>query len=305
MWYPNNVIELEDKLHSEDDCLNYLFSLRWPKGYCCLKCKSKSYWKKTRGRIHCRDCNYEASVLVGTIFEGSHTKLRIWFRAIWWIISEKQGTSALALQKTLGLGSYKTAWLMLHKIREAMVTQDRKKLSGKVEFDEMYLGGKSYTANRKNPENKQILTIGVEINGKGCGRIRIEQIERINTETVVQSVCRLVEPGSLVITDAFGGYNHIKEYNYQHKSYNQSKETKKDYSDDSRLPRVHMVISLLKKWYMGTLQGRISKKHMTAYLEEFVFRFNRRNSKARGLLFLRLLENGILITPKTYNELKK
>ena len=302
MWYPKNALELEDKLHTDDQCLEYLFQLRWPDGFKCLKCNSSSYWRKSRGRFECADCHYESSVLVGTIFEGSNLKLRVWFRAIWCLVSEKNGTNALSLQRMLGLGSYRTAWQMLHKLRDAMVKVDRSKLSGEVEFDEFYLGGKSKSANRANPENKLLLTIGVEVNGRGCGRIRIDHIERINTNTVVKSVCTLVEPGSLVITDGFGGYNYIESRGYRHRAYNQKQEKTKDFDDDSRLPRAHRVISLLKRWYYGTLQGRMSKKHSKAYIDEFVFRFNRRTSKARGLLFLRVLENGILLKPTTYQE---
>ena len=302
MWYPQNNLELEDKLHTEDQCLEYLFQLRWPDGYKCLRCGSGAYWKKSRGRFECNSCHYESSVFVGTIFEGSNLKLRVWFRAIWLLTSEKSGTSALSLQRTLGLGSYRTAWMMLHKIRDAMVRVDRGRLSGEVEFDEFYLGGKSAGANRSKPLNKLLLTVGVEVRGRGCGRIRIDHIKRIHTKTVVKSVCNLVEPGSLVITDGFGGYNHIEGHGYQHRAYNQQKVKTKDFDDDSRLPRAHRVISLLKRWYYGTLHGRMSKKYSNAYIEEFVFRFNRRTSNARGLLFLRVLENGILLVPKTYQN---
>ena len=302
MWYPKNVFDLEDKLRTDEQCLEYLFKLRWPAGYKCLKCESTFYWKKSRGRFECKTCHYESSVLVGTIFEGSNLKLRIWFRAIWCLVSEKNGTSALSLQRTLGLGSYRTAWQMLHKLRDAMVRVDRSKLTGDVEFDEFYLGGKSQGANRSDPENKHLLTIAVEVNGRGSGRIRIEHLEHINTEAVVKSVCSLVEPGSLIITDGFGGYNHVKSHGYLHRSYNQTKEKNKDFNANSRLPRAHRAISLLKRWYYGTLQGKMSKKYSKSYIEEFVFRFNRRTSKARGLLFLRVLENGILLEPKTYQD---
>lgn len=302
MWYPKNAIELEDKLHTDEQCLEYLFQLRWPSGYKCLKCESSSYWIKSRGRFECKDCHYESSVLVGTIFEGSNIKLRVWFRAIWWLVSEKNGTSALSLQRNLGLGSYRTAWQMLHKLRDAMVRVDRSKLSGEVEFDEFYLGGKSQSVNRADSKNKLLLTIGVEVVGRGSGRIRIDHIERINTNTVVTSVCNLVESGSLVITDGFGGYNHIESRGYRHRAHNQTKQKGQDFDDDSRLPRAHRVISLLKRWYYGTLQGKMSKKYSKSYIEEFVFRYNRRTSKARGLLFLRVLENGILLKSKTYRD---
>jgi transposase-like protein len=307
MWYPKNVLELEDKLHTEEECLDYLFAVRWPQGFVCPRCRESGYWKKSRGRFECQSCHHETSVLVGTIFEGSNLELRVWFRALWWLISEKQGTSAAALQKTLGLGSYRTAWLMLHKLRVAMVNTNRTKLSGDVEFDEFYLGGKTTggSANRANPENKQLIAVAVEVVGKGSGRVRLLHLPRLNTDEVSKAICDLVEVGSTIITDGFSGYRHIEQKGYRHKSYNQIQAKDKDPNHKSRLPRAHRVISILKRWYYGTYQGRMSKKHSKSYLEEFVFRFNRRTSTARGLLFLRVLENAVLLQPQTYKHLVK
>ncbi len=305
MWYPKNVLDLEDRLHTEEDCREFLFQIRWPNGFICSRCKSSSCWEKSRARYECANCHHESTVITGTIFEGSNLPLRVWLRGIWWLISEKQGVSAAALQRNFGLGSYRTAWMMLHKLRKAMIKGDREKLKGQVEFDGFYLGGKTKGYRRGSYENKLLLAIGVEVNGSACGRIRLVPVKSLNTEDLIETVGKIIEPGSLVVTDGFEGFKHIKKLGYKHKPYPPSKRATRDFDEDCHLPRAHRVISLLKRWHLGTLQGRMSKKHSEAYLEEFVFRFNRRTSKSRGLLFLRVLENGILLEPTTYLNLIK
>jgi len=305
MWYPKNAIDLEDELHTELECRKYLFEVRWPEGFRCPRCASSSYWEKSRDRFECTQCHYEASVLSGTVFEGSNLSLRVWLRGVWWLISEKQGVSASSLQRTLGLGSYRTAWLMLHKLRKAMIKIDRNKLSGEVEFDSFYLGGKTKGYRGGRYENKLYLAIAVEVKGGGCGRIRLLKIPSMDTENLIPAAKRLIEPKSLVITDGFVGFLHLEENGYRHKPYPPSERKDSNPEADSRLPRVHRVISLIKRWHLGTFQGRMSKKYSEAYLEEFVFRFNRRTSTSRGLLFLRVLQNGILLEPTTYQTLVK
>jgi transposase-like protein len=305
MWYPKNVLDLEDRLHTEAECRKYLYDVRWPDGFRCLRCGASSFWTKTRDRFECTRCHYEASVLSGTIFEGSNLSLRIWLRGIWLLISEKQGVSASSLQRDLGLGSYRTAWLMLHKLRKAMVKVDRNKLSGEVEFDTFYLGGKTKGYKKGAYENKLTLAIAVEVRGKGCGRMRLLALKNLVMETQLEAAETLIESKSLIITDGYTGFLHLNEKGYQHKPYPPSSRLNTEPDSDSQLPRVHRVISLIKRWHLGTLQGRMSKKHSDAYLEEFVFRFNRRTSTSRGLLFLRVLENGILLRPTTYEHLIK
>ena len=221
------------------------------------------------------------------------------------MISAKQGVSACSLQRDLGLGSYRTAWLMLHKLRKAMVTSNRTKLNGEVEFDTFYLGGKTRGYKKGAYENKLTLAVAVEVRGRGCGRMRLMVLKDLLTETQVNAVEELIETKSLIITDGFAGFSHLKEKGFRHKAYPPSKRQDDNPESDSQLPRVHRVISLIKRWHLATLQGRMSKKHSEAYLEEFVFRFNRRTSLSRGLLFLRILQNAILLQPTTYETLVK
>ena len=138
--YPANMIDLMDMFPTEESCLEYLIQMRWPEGYHCLRCGSVLYWKKARGVFCCRDCRYEGSVTSGTLFQNTRKPLRLWFQAIWYVVNQKNGVSALGLQKALGLGSYHTAWEWLHKLRRAMVRPGRNKLSGLVEMDETFIG---------------------------------------------------------------------------------------------------------------------------------------------------------------------
>ena len=138
--YPRTLASLESRCSQEGDCLDYLFALRWPDGFCCPNCTNGRAWRSSRGLWLCSGCHRQVSVLAGTVFQDTHLPMRTWFRAMWYITSQKNGVSALGLQRVLGLGSYRTAWLMLHKLRQAMVRPGREKLSGVVEVDETYWG---------------------------------------------------------------------------------------------------------------------------------------------------------------------
>ena len=151
--YPQDGLELEDRFRSEEDCLGYLAKLRWPNGFVCPRCEATGGWLASRGRWICRACRYQASVLAGTVFQDTHKPLRMWFRAIWHITSQKSGASAVSLQKELGLGSYLTAWTWLHKLRRAMVRPGRDLLQGRVEVDESIVGGEAKGPGRKLDDN--------------------------------------------------------------------------------------------------------------------------------------------------------
>jgi len=204
------------------------------------------------------------------------------------------------LQQILGLKSYQTAWTWLHKIRTAMVNPKRSKLAGRVEIDESYLGGELEGGKRgRGAENKTLIMIATELNGKKLGRIRISVVRDASSDSLHQFVMENVTCGSEIVTDAWGGYSGIQSKGYSHTIYKQSEAV----SEDELLPHVHLVISLLKRWLLGTHQGAVSEKHLQAYLDEFVFRFNRRTSAKRGLLFYRLLENAMVVEPVSYRDL--
>ena len=240
------------------------------------------------------------SVIAGTIFQGTHKPLVLWFRAIWWLMGQKNGASALGIQKMMGLGSYKTAWVWLHKLRRAMVAPGRDRLSGIVETDEVYIGGDKPGKRGRGAEGKSLIVIAVEIKESGIGRIRLQRINNASSKSINDAITKMVNSGSLIQTDGWKGYNQLKSLGYSHEIIRQGSETREDL-----LPNCHRVVSLLKRWLLGTHQGAVSHEHLDYYLEEFTFRFNRRTSTHRGKLFYRLIQNAVMIEPTTYNQIKK
>lgn len=213
--------------------------------------------------------------------------------------SQKTGVSALSLHRFLGIGSYRSSWLLLHKIRSAMVFAERSQLRGPVEIDEAFLGGVSTGKRGRGAENKQIIVIAAEFAGeKKIGRIRIKRSSDASAESLEAFIKANVAPKSAVHTDGWRGYSGVGKLGYKHHAVKSS-----SVDPDELLPRIGIVTSLLKRWLLGTHQGRMDVKHMDSYLEEFVFRFNRRTSNSRGLLFQRIIENSFKTEPVTYQKI--
>ena len=298
MEYPRDQLEFEDWFRTETECMDFFRKIRWPKGFLCRRCGNDEAWQQTRGRFTCKACQFQNSLLAGTMFAGSRLKLRLWYRAIWWVLNQKHGTSAAGLQKGLGIKSYKTAWLLLHKIRSAMIDPKRSKLSGNIEMDEAWVGGKKHGPEYKGGKGNPIVVVAIEFQEKRLGRLRMEHVETNSTDVLSRFAARNIETGSHVFTDEWYGYRNLATLGY---SLSQTKSSTA--ADNNVLPRVHLVIALMKTWLQGTHHGRVERKHLQAYLDEFVFRFNRRNSASRGLLFKRLLENAIYSSGPTYSKL--
>ena len=298
MNYPGNQIEFEEMFKTEQNCIDYIISIRWPKGFECPVCGSIICWKKTRGRFECRDCHTETTVTNGTIFHKSTKNLLIWFRAIWWMIAQKNGVSAKGLQKILGLGSYQTAWTWLHKFRRLMVLSGRSKLQGTVEVDEIFVGGKKSGQRGRGAEGKSLVAVAVELNGRKTGRMRLAKIPDASSKSLNEFIRKNIDVSSIVITDGWIGYNDLSQIGYTHKIH---KQLVKD--DDEALPNVHRISSLLKRWLLGTHQSYLNKNKLEYYLDEYVFRYNRRTSTSRGLLFLRLIEQAVITDPVSYKEI--
>ena len=201
--YPRTLLELQRRFNREEACAEHLAALRWPGGWVCPRCAGTESCQVRRNRWRCDQCRYEMSVTAGTIFQDSHLSLTIWFRALWYVTSQKNGSSALGLQRVLGLGSYKTAWAMLHKLRRAMVRPGRERLSGSVEADETYLGGLEEGVRGRHTESKALIVVAAEEDGKGIGRIRMRRIPDASARSLVGFVEESVEPGSVVHTDAW------------------------------------------------------------------------------------------------------
>lgn len=296
--YPRTVGEFNTRFADEDACLEYLARLRWPDGFVCPLCGGRDAWRLDRRRKYrCASCRREVSITAGTIFMDSHIPLSSWFAACWYVTSQKTGASALGLQRTLGLGSYRSAWAMLHKLRRAMVRPERDRLGGELEVDETYVGGAKGPGIGRGTAGKTIVAIAVETRPEGrCGRIRLARIAEVSELTLTGFVRITVTPGSVVYTDAWQGYRGLTDAGYLHHATSISAS-----GDPAHvvMPRAHRVASLLKRWLLGTHQGAIRPHQLDFYLDEFVFRFNRRSSRHRGLLFRRLLEHAIQVDPVT------
>ena len=298
--YPRNLIELEAAFSTETACRDYLARLRWPDGFRCPHCGGGKCWPVRGVLFQCADCDRQTSVTAGTIFQDTRTPLPVWFRAMWWVTTQKNGASALGLQRVLGLKSYETAWAWLHKFRRAMVRPGRDLLTGKVEVDECYVGGpEEGLAGRLNVE-KALVVVAAQQDGAGIGRIRLRQIVDASAQSLIPFVRESVASGSIVHTDGWLGYLPLNRSEYQHEVTYLKGNTK---SASELLPRVHLVISHLKRWMMGTHQGAISHKHLDYYLDEFTFRFNRRRSKSRGKLFFRLAQQAVAVDPVTLQQI--
>jgi transposase-like protein len=299
--YPRDWHELLDWFPDDEACLRYLERLRWGQGFTCRFCGAvdRGWWQMRDGLRRCAVCRSETSVTAGTIFAGTRTPLVSWFAAIWYVVNQKQGVSALGLQRVLGLGSYQTAWAWLHKLRRAMVLPGRELLAGTVEVDESYVGARHTSVGGRSPGHKAIVVIAVE-GEKAPERVRMRRIPNVKQDTLTDFVLEHVARGSEVRTDAWTGYDDIGRYRFRHVVTNVSAS-----GDPAHvvLPHVHLVASLVKRWALGTHQGAISHAQLDYYLDEFSFRFNRRHARHRGLLFYRLLEGALAADPHPYKTL--
>jgi len=296
--YPRTLLELEGRFANDEGCRAYLFALRWPDGFVCPRCGGETAWPMRRGLWLCRGCRYQASVTAGTIFQDGRLPLTLWFRAIWYVTSQKNGVSALGVQRVLGLGCYQTAWAWLHKLRRAMVRPGRDRLSGIVEVDETYWGGPEEGVTGRETYDKALIAVAAQADGKGIGRIRLRRIPDCTKATLHGFVAQAIEPGSTIRTDGLNTYGGLAGYTHE---VTVIRKRAKDASQ--LLPRVHRVASLLKRWLLGTHQGAVGHDHLDYYLDEFTFRFNRRTSASRGKLFYRLLQQAVRVGPQPYRTL--
>ena len=298
--YPRNRGEFEARFSTETSCREYLVKLRWPDGFRCPRCGGRKSWPVRRILLQCAGCGYQSSVTARTIFQDTRKPLTLWFRAMWAVTSQKNGASAIGIQRELGLGSYDTAWTWLHKLRRAMVRPGRDRLAGSVEVDESFWGSEEEGMRGRQTESKVLLVIAAQEDGKGIGRIRMRRIPDASAQSLMPFVEEAIEPGSLVHTDGWSGYDPLEGKGYRHR-ITFLKGRKESASD--LLPRVHLVASLLKRWLLGTHQGAVSREHLDYYLDEFTFRFNRRKSHSRGKLFLRLAEQAVAVGPSPYKSM--
>ena len=257
--YPRDLAEFERRFATEEACRAYLEQLRWPEGFRCPRCGAPKAWPVRRRWWQCAACAHQTSVTAGTIFQDTRTPLPTWFRAMWWVTNQKPGVSALGLQRTLGLGSYKTAWTWLHKLRRAMVRPGRDRLSGWVEVDETYVGGVHPGRRGRQTETKALVAVAVEVEHGRLGRIRLRRLLDASGASLTAFVQDAVAPDSLVHTDGWPGYDPLERHGYQH----QVTVLRGHAQPPSQLmPHVHQVVSLLKRWLLGTHQGAVTPEHL-------------------------------------------
>jgi hypothetical protein len=297
--YPGTYQQLLEWFPDNEACWAYLARLRWPDGFSCPVCGHGEAWMTGRGQWMCKECERRTSVTAGTIFHRTRTPLSTWFAAIWFLTSQKNGMSALGLQRVLGFGSYETAWAWLHKLRRAMVRPERDKLSGIVELDETMVGGVT-PGSGGGYGDKMPVMIAVERNGTHrLGRVRLAVADRPGSLQLVDFAELVIEPGSTIHTDGARMFQRLTKAGYTVVSTPGYKTEDKK----SVLPGVHLVASLLKRWLIGTLHYRVEEHQLPYYLDEYTFRFNRRNAKSRGLLFYRLLEQAVVTGPHPLKDL--
>jgi transposase-like protein len=295
--YPRTYRDFVAMFPDDMACAAYLEKLRWPDGFVCPACKTAGVpWRQTRGRLVCTACRHQSSVCAGTILDKTRTPLTTWFEAAWHVTTAKNGMSAKTLEQTLGT-SYRVAWTMLQRYRVAMVRAERERLSGEVEVDETLIGGVEKGGKRGRGTDKCVVMIAIEVKQpRGFGRVRMRHVPNAAGANLIPFVCDAVAPGSTVCTDGWSGYTGLSDHGYVHKKTVLS--TSGDPAHVS-MPGVHRISALLKRWFLGTHQGSFTPAHLQSYLEEYTFRFNRRTSRSRGLLFRRLIEQAVSTDPIT------
>lgn len=296
--YPQTVLELRDQFADEQACRDYLAKLRWPDGFRCPACQGQDHWVTDRALRHCRSCGRQTSVTAGTLFADTHLPLRLWFEALWQVTSQKYGASALGMQRVLGLGSYRTAWTWLHKLRRAMVRPGRDRLQGVVEVDEIFIGGPRPGKRGRGAAGKVLVLIAAQEAPKGIGRIRLARVADASAQSLEAAITAAIEPGSQVRTDDWKGYWGLEKLGYGHPIARSTPEV-----GDNLLPLANRIASLLKRWLIGTHQGAVQSSYLDYYLDEYTFRFNRRTSGTRGLLFYRLVQQAVDLGPVPAKEI--
>jgi transposase-like protein len=275
---PTTALEYQDRFRTEEDCEEFLFQWRWPEGFRCPRCGGEEATKlSTRRQYQCRSCRYQVSVTAGTALHRTKLKLRVWFYAIFLVARHKKSVSALQLQADLGLGSYRTAWLLLHKIRACFDESLDFPLSGLVEVDETYVGGTEKGALHGRAAGKKgIVVTGVEVKPKGrLGDARMQVIPDVKARSLMPFIRKNVDPSATVATDGWPGFLKVSEEFAEHQRH--VSIGPRNGTFHPVLNAVHLLISNLKTWLIGRFHG-VSRKYLPAYTAEFMYRYNRRGS---------------------------
>jgi hypothetical protein len=299
--WPATIMEFQERFATESACLEYLAASRWPDGFRCPACGGRHAWVLERRHLwECAACHQQTSVTAGTVMHGTRTPLRLWFWAAYLVATHHPGISAKQLQRQLGLSRYETAWLILQKLRRAMVAPEREPLRGEVEVDEFFLGGlEEGQRGGRQRGDKALCGIAIEVRGAGSGRLRLQTLTDAAKPALTDFVRATTAPGTLVRTDGWKGYIGLPRAGYDHHPRSQRAAAP---GDEPYLPRAHRAVSNLKAWMHGTHRG-VGDSHLQVYLDEYVFRHNRRRTPMAA--FQTLLGLGASHPPTTYAEMTR
>lgn len=314
--YPAEAIEYAAWFPDDEACADYLAWLRWGDyEFGCHLCGTLGHgWRRAGGMLwDCGACRKQSSVTSGTLFDKTRTPLSVWFRAAWVMTTETYGVSARNLQRTLGMGSYQTAWMMLHRYRRAMVMPDRRPLEGVVEVDQMTVGGKNKKGKRgrAKDDNRAIVFAMAENPGEslaggtglGLGRARLVVLDDYSAPVLAKVMAENIAPDAHIVSDADGSIAAAALLlGHEHTSVATAHAPEPAHM---LFPAVSRVQAQAKRWLASTPQGAVSAAHMADYLHEFEFRFNRRTSAKPGMLFYRLMEQAVRTDPLAYGDISK
>jgi len=295
--FPRNILEFQELFGTEEACEQYLFQVKWPEGFVCPRCENDAYYYiKGRRLLECTECGHQTSLTAGTVMHRTRTPLRIWFYAAYLAVTQTPGMSARQFRRQVGLKSYEVAFNMLHKLRAAMVRPERDKIHGLVEMDETFIGGPEHGKVGRGALGKVLVAGAVEIrdnpkDGTMSGRLRLKIIPDASFESLYSFISLNIEMKSIIVTDDWRGYWPLSKRKYRHRV-----------AGPGELIHIHRTFGNLKTWLRGTHHG-VSEKHLQAYLNEFVFRHNRRFSPMAA--FKRILGLAMHTRGPTYKELYK
>jgi transposase-like protein/ribosomal protein L37AE/L43A len=294
-------LEFQQRFGSEEACREYLFASRWPDGFVCPACGSVRAGEMHRLRLlwQCKDCGQQTSATAGTVMHGTHMPLRTWFWAAYLVATHHPGISAKQLQRQLALSRYETAWLILQKLRRAMVAPERELLKGEVEIDEFFLGGhEDNLKGGRQHGKKALIGAAIEVRGAGSGRLRLQALANSQATTLRTFTQATTAPGAIVHTDGLFSYRGLDKLGYEHRP----RKVASVAPGEQLLPRAHRAISNLKAWMHGTHRG-VSDAHLPVYLDEYAFRHNRRSTPMAA--FQTLLGLSATHQPTTYRQITR
>lgn len=295
-----NLVDFVKRFPNDNACRKYLFKMRWPEGFKCPVCGNGEYYLLTKYHLYqCTDCSHQVSVTAGTVMHKTKVPLLKWFLALFLVATDKRGCSALTIQRHIKV-NYKTAWLMLHKMRHAMARQDQQYLlDGLIQLDEAYFGGPNGKQGRGTEKAVAFVAVSTAISEDNQAIIplfaKIKLSDKLSMQTVKDFVVGAIEPGSKITTDYFGIYNSLNDNGFKHDKYlSGSPEC------NQALDWAHTIISNAKTFILGTYHG-LAQRYLQAYLDEYCYRLNRR--KWVNQLFPRLLNACVSSSTFTLAEL--